>query len=133
MPARILDLFIEFRNYTNGVPTTAGNSLIGALTHFGLDSIGIAQKEHWREVILRGGPWNREEVAGILDYCQTDVDALASLLSVMLPRIDLPRAIYRGRYMAAVAAMEFAGTPIDLPLYHRLCDRLVTDSREAYC
>jgi DNA polymerase-1 len=32
----------------------------------------------------------------------------------MLPRIDLPRALLRGRYMAAAAAMEFAGVPIDL-------------------
>jgi hypothetical protein len=30
----------------------------------------------------------------------------------MLPRIDLPRALLRGRYMAA-AAMEWNGTPID--------------------
>lgn len=123
MPARILDLFVEFRNYTNGLPTVAGNSLIGALTHFGLDSIGITQKEHWRQVILRGGPWTREEITGILDYCQSDVDALARLLPVMLTRIDLPRALYRGRYMAAVASMEFAGTPIDAPLYRRFCDR----------
>ena len=32
----------------------------------------------------------------------------------MLPRIDLPRALLRGRYMAASAAMEFAGVPIDV-------------------
>ena len=31
----------------------------------------------------------------------------------MLPRIDLPRALLRGRYMAAAAAMEYAGVPID--------------------
>ena len=33
----------------------------------------------------------------------------------MLPRIDLPRALLRGRYMAAAAAMELAGVPIDVP------------------
>ncbi len=32
----------------------------------------------------------------------------------MLPEIDLPRALLRGRYMAAVAAMEHNGTPIDV-------------------
>jgi hypothetical protein len=31
----------------------------------------------------------------------------------MLPRIDLPRALLRGRYMAAAAAMEWNGVPID--------------------
>jgi DNA polymerase I len=43
------------------------------------------------------------------------VDALARLLPAMLPRIDLPRALLRGRYMAAAAAMEYAGVPIDVP------------------
>jgi DNA polymerase I len=32
----------------------------------------------------------------------------------MLPRIDLPRALLRGRYMAAASAMEHNGTPIDV-------------------
>ena len=32
----------------------------------------------------------------------------------MLPHIDLPRAFLRGRYMAAVAAMESNGVPIDV-------------------
>ena len=34
----------------------------------------------------------------------------------MLPRIDLPRALLRGRYMAAAAAMEWNGPPIDVPM-----------------
>jgi DNA polymerase I len=33
----------------------------------------------------------------------------------MLPGIDLPRALLRGRYMAAAAAMEWNGVPIDMP------------------
>jgi DNA polymerase I len=32
----------------------------------------------------------------------------------MLPKIDLPRALLRGRYMAAAARMEHAGAPVDL-------------------
>src|SRR5215203_5498184 len=31
----------------------------------------------------------------------------------MAPAIDLPRALFRGRYMAAAARMEWNGTPID--------------------
>ena len=37
MPERILDLFTEFRHRTNGLPTPAGATLLGALTFFGLD------------------------------------------------------------------------------------------------
>lgn len=35
-PARILDLFTEFRDHTNGLPTPSGSGLIGALIACGL-------------------------------------------------------------------------------------------------
>ena len=38
---------------------------------------------------------------------------LARLLPTMLPNIDLPRALLRGRYMAAAAQIERSGVPID--------------------
>jgi DNA polymerase-1 len=113
MPARILDLFADFRNQTNGLPTAAGSGLIGALTAYGLDSIGTVEKTEMRDLVLRGGPWSDAERDAILDYCQSDVDALARLLPAMSPKVDLPRALLRGRYMAAVARMEHAGVPID--------------------
>jgi DNA polymerase-1 len=112
-PANILDLFTEFRDRTNGLPTLAGSSLVGALAHFGLDAIATDEKDRIRLLILRGGPWSENERKEILDYCGTDIDALERLLPAMLPQIDLPRALLRGRYMAAAAAMEFTGTPID--------------------
>ena len=114
-PARILDLFTEFRDRTNGLPTPAGSGLIGALVFFGLDHLGANEKDHMRLLILSGGPWSADERGAILDYCASDIDALERLLPAMLPEIDLPRALLRGRYMAAAAAMEFNGTPIDVP------------------
>src|SRR6516164_5430374 len=44
LPERVLDLYVEFRNRTNGIPTIAGNGLIGALAAHGLDSIGATEK-----------------------------------------------------------------------------------------
>ena len=90
---RVLDLFTEFRNLTNGWPTIAGNSLLGALAHFGLDGIGVEEKEEMRQRILRGGPWLPGEPQAILDYCETDVAALSRLLPAMVPRLDLGRAL----------------------------------------
>jgi DNA polymerase family A len=119
-PANILDLFTEFRDRTNGLPTLAGSSLVGALTHFGLDAIAADEKDRIRLLILGGGPWSESDRKEILDYCATDIDALERLLPAMLPRIDLPRALLRGRYMAAAAAMEFAGTPIDMAMLQLL-------------
>jgi hypothetical protein len=120
MPARILDPFIEFRNRTNGLPTTAGNSLLGALAHFGLDGIGATEKDSMRDLVMRGGPWSVEEQAALLEYCASDVVALVRLLPAMLPKIDLPRALLRGRYMAAAATMEHNGVPIDVEMLWRL-------------
>ena len=75
MPERILDLFCEFRARTNGLDTPAGNSLLGALTYFGLDGMGAAEKDTMRELVLRGGPWSEAERTAILDYCEEDVAA----------------------------------------------------------
>ena len=85
VPERVLDLFTEFRNRTNGVPTGNGASLLGALAHHGLDGIGAVEKDEMRALVLRGGPWSDTERAAILDYCESDVAALARLLPAMLP------------------------------------------------
>jgi DNA polymerase-1 len=114
VPQRVLDLFTEFRNSTNGVPTGNGAGLLGALAYHGLDGIGAIDKDEMRALVLHGGPWSDIERAAILDYCESDVAALARLLPAMLPTIDLPRALLRGRYMAAVARMERDGVPIDV-------------------
>ena len=112
-PARVLDLFTEFRNLTNGKETPCGSGLLGALTWFGLDGIEVAEKEDMRKLALRGGPWTNAERAALLDYCESDVTALAKLLPRMLPEIDVLRAALRGRYMIAAARMEHSGIPID--------------------
>jgi hypothetical protein len=120
VPERVLDLFTEFRNRTNGVPTENGSGLVGALAYHGLDGIGAVEKDEMRALILRGGPWSDAERAAILDYCESDVAALARLLPVMLPQIDLPRALLRGGYMVAVARTERSGVPIDTKTLDRL-------------
>jgi hypothetical protein len=133
MPARILDLYTEFRVLFNGLTPPAGYGLIGALAYFGCDTIGAAEKEEMRELVLRGGLWTPNERLAILDYCKSDVAALARLLLAMEASIDLPRALFRGRYMAAVASMEAEGVPLDPELRARLLggwtaiqDRLIT-------
>nr|AHZ45651.1 DNA polymerase I [uncultured bacterium] len=48
------------------------------------------------------------------------VDGLARLLAAMWPHLDLPRALLRGRYTAAVARMEAVGVPVDVDRLDRL-------------
>ena len=116
LPVHVLDLFTEFRCLTNGLLTFSGRKLLGALAYFGLSGIDAVEKQNMQDRAIRGAPFTPEERAALLDYCQEDVMALVRLLAVMLPRIDLPHAINRGRYMKACARIEDAGIPIDTPL-----------------
>ena len=125
VPTRMLDLYTEFRNATNGIALPGGRGLLGALSHHGISSITSDQKTEERELVMRGGPWSTAERRRILDYCQTDVDPMGALLERMLPGIlarpnGLGQALLRGRYMAAVARMERTGVPIDTEMLQRL-------------
>lgn len=122
VPLRIVDLFAEFRCLTNGVKTLAGAGLVGALASFGLDSIASEEKAEMRNLAIRGGPFTDSERDALLDYCESDVVALERLWDKMLPSIDLPRALLRGRYMVSVARMEACGVPIDTATLVRLRD-----------
>ena len=57
MPARLLDLYAEFRNETNGLALPAGRGLLGALAYHHIPSITKEQKHEERELVMRGGPW----------------------------------------------------------------------------
>lgn len=119
-PVFVLDLFTEFRARTNGLTLPHGAGLLGAATFFGIDGIDITEKQDLRARILSGGPWSAEDRAAILEYCASDVLMLEQLLLAMLPRIDLQRALLRGRFMKAAAAIEWNGTPIDVETLQHL-------------
>jgi DNA polymerase-1 len=113
LPHNLLDLFTEFRNLTNGLLLPCGAGLLDALSWFGLSGVETVEKASMRELAQRGGPWTAEERSALLDYCESDVAALAKLLPVLWPNLDLPRALLRGRYMKAAAHIEHQGVPID--------------------
>lgn len=118
MPENVLDLFAEFRCMTNGTALPCGAGLLGALAYFGLDAIEAADKEAMRDLAIRGGPWTNEERRQLLDYCESDVRSLESLLRVCVQHVDYGSALLRGRYMKAAAQMEWVGVPID-HYYHK--------------
>jgi DNA polymerase-1 len=121
-PSFILDLYCEYKNLVNG-RGIIGFKLLDALRYFGLSGISSVEKEDMRGVIIRGGPWSWKERNEILDYCETDVRAVAELFPLMLPLIDLPEATVRGRYMHAVACMEHVGVPFDMEKWNRMRER----------
>jgi len=124
-PRRMLDLYAEFRLVTNGVGSTFGRGLIAALLHYGLPTIGSEEKKAMQDLAIRGGPWSDEERVNLLEYCESDVDAVLRLLEPLLDAIgnnegDLGRALLRGRYVAALGIVENNGIPIDTELHERL-------------
>ena len=134
LPENLLDLYVEFRCLTNGTTPPNGAGLLGALLYFGLPSVAAQHKDAMRDLVLRGGPWTSQERLDILDYCETDVSALELLLPAMLPTLDLPRALMRGRYMKAVSRMQAVGTPIDVETlreikahWEQIQDALITE------
>jgi hypothetical protein len=139
LPANVIDLFAEHRVETNGKKLLTGNDLLGALAIRNLAHIDAGEKDAMRQLVIGQRQWSDTERRAILDYCASDVAALAALLPAMASKIDWPRAQLRGRYMAAAARMERAGIPIDAELYRKLVDewepikaRLIADVDQAY-
>jgi DNA polymerase I-like protein with 3'-5' exonuclease and polymerase domains len=83
-----------------------------------------ADKDAGRALIMNRSSWSASDVADIKQYCAADVDATAMLLSRMeaAGEIDWTYALLRGRYTAAVAAMERIGIPIDTEMLARLVE-----------
>ena len=122
LPTRILDLYAEFRVETNGLPLPCGRGLLGALQWYRLGHIDADDKEEMRQLAMRGGDYTAAERQALIGYCAGDVQALALLLSAMLPSIlnrrdgpgvALGQALFRGRFMAAAAKVEHTGIPTD--------------------
>jgi len=124
IPKNILDLSPEFKCHVNGKGIPRKNQgLIGALQYFGLSTIAPKRKDAMRERIMKGWPFTAEEFEQILDYCAEDVEMLRQLLLELLPCIDLPIALHRGEFVAALARSEHVGVPIDMEIFSQLADK----------
>ena len=123
LPRLTLDLYSEFRVATNGLTVPGGRRLPGALRWFGLDALEVATKDHMIKRILAGPPYSEAERVAILDYCQSDVDALVKLLPRLVDdRHNLIPALWRAEYMKVMAGAEWSGVPVDGELYRRMVE-----------
>jgi len=120
LPSNVLDLFVEFKNLTNGSSWKLGNSLLSAQSFFGVQGLAATEKDEMRELALRGDAYSDGEQSALMDYCESDVVALAALFEKMMPVLDLPRALLRGSYMVSSARMEHLGIPVDKPLLEKV-------------
>jgi hypothetical protein len=126
LPKNVIDLSPMFRCYINGRdPPAAGKGLIGALSHFGFDTVGEKYKEAMRRRILEGRPFTKEEIIKILEYCFSDVVQLGPLLEKLLAYIDLDIALHWGEFAAVSAVMEHNGVPLNMDIIPDLQDEHV--------
>lgn len=121
-PRLLLDLYVEFKRMNNPHKPIGGYGLNGCLQYHGFPL--IPDKKGMRDLAMRrGSVYSKIEKNALLDYCQSDVDALVKLLPVMSSKIDPDRAFYHGRYMTCIAEMEFNGVPIDVEMLQLLRSR----------
>jgi hypothetical protein len=90
-------------------------ALLDGLKLRGLPGSGRSkeEKERIRRLILENEDYPPEQRREIQDYNKDDVDDTIALLEALAPTIDIDRALFRGRYMGAVARKERVGLPVD--------------------
>ena len=67
-----------------------------------------------RDLILSNDSYSDEQWREIADYNRDDVLLTIPLLEALAPTIDVPAALFRGRYATAVVDMEARGIPISM-------------------
>jgi len=87
--------------------------LLDTLKLHGLPARPQEHKDRIRNMVLDNEDYTPEQRREIQDYNKEDVDDTIALLEVLAPTIDIDRALFRGRYMAAVTRLERVGLPVD--------------------
>jgi DNA polymerase I len=125
-PRNVLDLYVEACAVLNGRTdlwdSKGRPGLVAVLEMLGLPSITAAEKKEMRELIIGHETYTAEQWEAIKAYNRSDVEATRQLLPVLAPQFDLPHALHRGRYMAAVACQEVLGLPVNTDLLNRLIE-----------
>lgn len=121
LPGHVLDLYAEFKNHLGGRPSAAGCGLLGAARYFGITTSTTTESKEENRALAQKESLTTTEAAQLLDYCEQDVRVTVQLLKSMLPRIgNLPQALLRGRYMAAISSVERTGIPVDVATFRLL-------------
>jgi DNA polymerase-1 len=121
MPDAVVDTLPECRAVC-GQKQIGGWGLLSCCRWAGVPTVATEYKDEMRGVAMANEVPEGKR-ADLLDYCQSDVDALAGLWAFLSPHINMPLADLRGRYLKALAAVESRGIPVDSGLVCLLRDR----------
>jgi hypothetical protein len=124
MPRNMLCTYFETSAAINGLNITGLTEkrpkLVEACELFGIPHIDVADKARIINTILTKDEYSPEEWRKIVSMNQRDVEQEAALFDKIAQTIDLPAALFRGRYAKAVVDMEHNGIPIDVEYLHEL-------------
>jgi hypothetical protein len=124
MPRNVLCTYFETGAAINGLDIDGlmmkRPSLLEACDLFDIPHMAKERKAEMRELILNRTEYSEEEWHKIEDYNRDDVLLDIPLLKRLAPTIDLPPALFRGRYAKVVAGMELRGLPIDVGYVNEL-------------
>jgi hypothetical protein len=119
LPRNLLCTYFETSAAINGLDLVGLErkrpSLLEACELFGIPPCMTSErKAYMRNLILSNTDYTEEQWREIEDYNRDDVLLSMPLLRALAPTIDLPAALFRGRYAKAVVDMEHNGLPVDV-------------------
>jgi DNA polymerase-1 len=128
MPHNVLCTYAETSALINGleIDGMAGRrpGLLEACDLYQVPHMDKARKDAARDFILNNDPadYTPEDWGFVEGYNADDVLTDIALFQAEAPSIDLPAALFRGRYSKAVVGMEATGLPVDVAYIAELRD-----------
>jgi DNA polymerase-1 len=123
-PRNVLCTYTETSAAINGLDidglTEKRPSLLEACDLFDIPHMSKEHKTEMRDLILNNTDYTEDQWRQIEDYNREDVLDDIPLLRALAPTIDLPAALFRGRYLKAVPDIELRGLPIDVDFLNDL-------------
>jgi hypothetical protein len=114
MPDQLVCTYAEHRVRYNGIRSEFDDDLLGACARRGIVYTATETvKERWRKRFRDPRPLEPCEEKEGLDYCLADTEACLALAKDYEKDIWWQRALFYGEYAKALAAIEFAGIPLD--------------------
>lgn len=130
-PDYIWDSMIQEKKLYNGLYND-GYSLLASCKRYQIKTITTELKEHWRDTIINNYPdYTEKEVAGIMDYNESDVIENEKLFIAQLKVYEsrsqnfkkiISQATFHGVSQAVIAKIERNGIPINSKLHKELKD-----------
>jgi hypothetical protein len=114
LPTHVVCTYAEHRVRYNGTRSEFDDDLLGACARRGISYRATeAIKERWHQRFQDPRPLDAHEEEKALEYCLADTQACLALAQDYEKDIWWERAVHYGEYAKALAAIEFAGIPID--------------------